>query len=102
MKCEKLPIDDCRDGQLVKHFHHGIVALSIVQSEHLLPEIVTLRALSRLVIASKEKYSIRVAHFKAKQESDNFWLILTPIYIVTHKYQLLVRPAKLYLAQNLH
>ena len=66
VKCKKLAVDDSRDGQLVKHLHHLIVAVHVVFCEHLIAKIVTFSAISRLVVAPQQEDLVRVFNFHAK------------------------------------
>ena len=64
-------------------------------------KIVTLSAISRLVIASKEVYLVWKCNFHSKKQRDNFNLMVSSVNIVAHEDQFLPRLTKLYLAQDL-
>ena len=90
MDAKVISIDNGCKRQLLKQVQCFLIALLVVQMQHLLSEVVTLSAVSRLMVTSKQKDVVRIADFQAEEIGNDLWLVLASINVVAQENKFLV------------
>ena len=89
MDAKVISIDNGCKRQLLKQVQCFLIALLVVQMQHLLSEVVTLSAVSRLMVTSKQKDVVRIADFQAEEIGNDLWLVLASINVVAQENKFL-------------
>ena len=90
MDADVVTVDYCCKWQLLEHVHCLFIALLIVQKKHLLSEIVSFSAVTRLMVSTQQENVVWVANLQAEKVGDDFCLVLATVDIVTEEDHFLV------------